>query len=132
MSVLISYHLQSTPQTPARGRITETLTTGLASLAAAAVVLFFTLDEKIDRNFIEKTAFVLPAALLLGGFIGAFVPNRYRLQRKTPVVIDKKQIDLKSLILECISEHSDAAENSERRVGSNMTAYLMAGFQLHQ
>jgi len=111
VSALIGYHLESSPQTPARGRITETITTGLVSLAAAAVALFLVLHGKIDKHFIEKTLFVLPAALLLGGFIGALVPNRYRLQRKTSVVIDKKQIDLKSLILECISEHSDAAEN---------------------
>jgi hypothetical protein len=112
VAVMTGFNLDRTPSPQKIDRLIDILLTAAATILAALAAILVsvrTLDLAILGEDIY-IFFVIPAAALLGGSVGAVVPRNYRKYRAKQVKLDLTEIDLSTMIKDCrdaLSERID-------------------------
>ena len=106
-------------------RIFDLVLTTAVSVLAATIALFIFEGSFTIEVLLQGSRFVLPAAALLGISIGWVVPFRYRSHFEGPSIV-RSNVNINSLIGQCIEEVSDTANEEGVRIKTRMDPEISA------
>jgi hypothetical protein len=125
VAVVTGFNLDREPSPQKIDRLLDILITAAATTLAALAAILVS-SPTLDLAILGKDIyifFVLPAAALLGGIVGAFVPRNYR-QYKAKLKLDLSEIDLSAMIEDCRDALSERIENGRVKVQLDIESSL--------
>jgi MFS family permease len=102
----------------------EIVTTVLAALLGTILALLINAGIVTMAELIPRMYFTLPAAVLLGSFIGAVVPYRLRRQKNTQIMMQEADSDIKVIIHKCVTDLAEIARSGNVTVSTDMAATI--------